>query len=87
MRGTQTATVVGSSYSFDLSIAQLEVIYNGQQVRTVREHALTFPGFSLGEGAAAGTGATAAPTGGTEAAESIKKAGEAIRGLFGRGKK
>jgi hypothetical protein len=87
MRGTQTATVVGSSYSFDLSIAQLEVIYNGQQVRTVREHALTFPGFSLGAGAAAGTGATAAPTGGTEAAESIKKAGEAIRGLFGRGKK
>jgi len=85
MRGTQTATVVGSTYTFDVSIAQLEVIYNGQQVRTVREYAMTFPTFGLATGAGAaaapGTGATA------PSAESIKKAGEAIRGLFGGGKK
>ena len=87
MRGTQSATVVGSSYSFDVSIAQLEVIYNGQQVRTVREHSLTFPGFSLGTGATTATGTAAAPAGTTETAESIKKASEAIRGLFGKGKK
>jgi hypothetical protein len=92
MRGTPTATVIGSSYTFDVSIAELEVIYNGQQVRTIREHTLTFPGFALtggaGATAAAPAGNGAAPQGGTEAAENIKKAGEAIRGLFGnKGKK
>jgi hypothetical protein len=91
MRGTPTATVIGSSYTFDVSIAELEVIYNGQQVRTVREHTLTFPSFALTGGArasAAGADGVAAPQGGAEAAENIKKAGEAIRGLFGnRGKK
>jgi hypothetical protein len=51
----------------------------------VREHALAFPGFSLGAGAVAGAGT--APTGGPGAAESVTKAGEAIRGLFNRGKK
>ena len=39
--------MIGSSYTFDVSIAQLEVIYNGQQVRTVREHTMTFPNFAL----------------------------------------
>jgi hypothetical protein len=92
MRGTPTATVIGSSYTFDVSIAELEVIYNGQQVRTVREHTLTFPSFALTGGAgatvAAPAGNGAAPQNGTEAAENIKKAGEAIRGLFGnKGKK
>jgi hypothetical protein len=90
MRGTPTATVIGSSYTFDVSIAELEVIYNGQQVRTVREHTLTFPSFALtgGAGAAAAgarNGATPA-SGATDAAENIKKAGDAIRGIFG-GKK
>jgi hypothetical protein len=88
MRGTQTATVVGSSYTFDMSIGQLEVIYNGQQVRTVREHSLSFPGFSVGATPAAGAGNQAAPASGAEAAENIKKAGDAIRGIFGnKGKK
>jgi hypothetical protein len=90
MRGTPTATVIGSSYTFDVSIAELEVIYNGQQVRTVREHTLTFPSFALTGGAgaaAAGAGTGAAPaTGASDAAENIKKAGDAIRGIFG-GKK
>jgi hypothetical protein len=90
MRGTPTATVIGSSYTFDVSIAELEVIYNGQQVRTVREHTLTFPGFALtgGAGATAAGGANgAAPASGTTGTvEDIKKAGDAIRGLFG-GKK
>jgi hypothetical protein len=92
MRGTQTAGVIGSSYTFDVSIAQLEVIYNGQQVRTVREHTLTFPNFALTAGAgasAAAPGSQAAPAAGTaDTTENIKKAGDAIRGLFGnRGKK
>lgn len=89
MRGTQTATVIGSSYTFDVSIAELEVIYNGQQVRTVREHTLTFPSFALTGGAgatAAGANSTPGSAGTTDSAESIKKASEAIRGLFG-GKK
>jgi hypothetical protein len=93
MRGTPTATVIGSSYTFNVSIAELEVIYNGQQVRTVREHTMTFPSFALtggaGATAAAPAGNGAAPAAGTaETAENIKKAGEAIRGLFGnKGKK
>jgi hypothetical protein len=92
MRGTPTAGVIGSSYTFDVSIAELEVIYNGQQVRTVREHTLTFPSFALtggaGATAAAPAGNGAAPAAGTDTADNIKKAGEAIRGLFGnKGKK
>jgi hypothetical protein len=91
MRGTPTATVIGSSYTFDVLIAELEVIYNGQQVRTVREHTLTFPSFALtgGAGAAPGAGnaAAPAPAGTTDTPESIKKAGDAIRGLFGGKKK
>lgn len=90
MRGTQTATVIGSSYTFDVSIAELEVIYNGQQVRTVREHTLTFPGFALTGGAgatAAGAASTSGSAGTTGSAEDIKKAGDAILGLFGGKKK
>jgi hypothetical protein len=92
MRGTPTATVIGSGYTFDVSIAELEILYNGQQVRTVREHTLAFPSFALTSGAgaaAAGAGSAAAPAAGAaDTAENIKKAGDAIRGLFGnRGKK
>ena len=92
MRGTPTATVIGSSYTFDVSIAELEVIYNGQQVRTLREHTLTFPGFALTGGAgatAAAPASGAAPAAGTaDTADNIKKAGDAIRGLLGnKGKK
>lgn len=94
MRGTPTATVIGSSYAFDVSIAQLEVIYNGQQVRTLREHSLTFPNFGLtGPGAAAPAATTPVAENpaaeniegikqAEEAAENIKKAGEAIQNIF-----
>ena len=84
MRGTATAGVIGSSYTFDVSIAELEVIYNGQQVRTLREHTLTFPNFALTGGAGATASSPSTPAAGTsDAAENIKKAGDAIRGLFG----
>jgi hypothetical protein len=72
---------MGQAYTFILPISELEVLYNGQQIRTVREHSLTFPGFTVGGGLATGS------AGGAETAESIKKTGEAIRGLFGKGKK
>jgi len=53
MRGTPNAAIVGTKYTFDISIAQLEVLSNGQQIRTVREHSLSFPSFTVG-GAPAG---------------------------------
>ena len=89
MRGTPNAAIIGSNYTFDLSIAQLEVLYNGQQVRTVREHSLSFPGFTVG-GAPAGAsaGSQAAPAGGTnDTGENIKKASDAIKGILGGRKK
>jgi hypothetical protein len=86
MRGTQNAGTVGSIYTFDMSIGQLEVIYNGQQVRTVREYSLSFPGIPVGAAPAGAAGNQAAP-GTTDAGENIKKATEAIRGLLGNKKK
>jgi hypothetical protein len=74
---------MGQSYTFVLEIAELEVLYNGQQIRTQRENSLTLTGITAGGGALSG----AAPQNGAEAAENIKKAGEAIRGLFGGKKK
>lgn len=83
MRGTPNAGIVGSTYNFDISIAQLQIVNNGQQVRTVREHALTFPGFGLGSGAVVGAG-----TGnGGNTAENVRKTGDAIRALLGGNKK
>ena len=77
---------MGEQYTFVMTIAELDVLYNGQQIQTKRENSLTFTGITMGSGAAAGSAAT--PQSGAEAAESIKKAGEAIRGLFGnKGKK
>jgi hypothetical protein len=89
MRGTPNAAVIGSSYTFDVSIAQLEVLYNGQQVRTVREHSMTFPGFAVsGPGAASTAAAPSGASAGAPTADEIKKAGEAIRNIFrGRGQK
>ncbi|MGH9349069.1 MAG: hypothetical protein ACRD26_17570, partial [Vicinamibacterales bacterium] len=66
---TGNTRVIGSKYSFDLSLAQLEVLYNGQQVRTVREYSLTFPDFGLG-GTPAGT------------VEGITDAAKKLRGIF-----
>jgi hypothetical protein len=84
-RLTQPNTPIGVGYAFDVTIAHLEVLYNGQQVRTVREHTMTYPDFTLGgpTGAAgATTGSTAAPS-----TDSLKGTADAIRGIFGGGKK
>jgi hypothetical protein len=69
---------IGQTYTLTLPITELEVLYNGQQIKTVRENSMTFANFALGGG----------PPGvpNTEAIENIKKAGEALRGIFG-GKK
>jgi hypothetical protein len=66
---TGNTMVIGSRYSFDLSIAQLEVLYNGQQVRTVREYSLTFPDLALG-----GTPATTV--------DGLTDAAKKLRGIF-----
>jgi hypothetical protein len=86
MRGTPNAGIVGTKYTFDMSIGQLEVLYNGQQIRTVREHSLSFPSFTVG-GAPAGAATQAAPAGTTDTGENIKKASDAIRGILGGKKK
>jgi hypothetical protein len=70
---TGNTLVIGSKYSFDVSIAHLEVLYNGQQVRTVREHSLTFADFGLG----GSTGTT--PDAGVEG---ITDTAKKIRGIF-----
>ncbi len=61
----------GTGYSYSVSLAQLEVI-NAQQVRTLREHSVTFPEFSL----TGGMGAAGAST-----SQSIRDLTNAIRGL------
>jgi hypothetical protein len=86
MRGTPNAGIVGTKYTFDMSIGQLEVLYNGQQIRTVREHSLSFPSFTVG-GAPAGAATQATPAGTTDTGENIKKASDAIRGILGGKKK
>jgi hypothetical protein len=74
----------GTGYTYEVTIAQLEVLYNGQQVRTTREHTMTFPDFGLngplGGGIALPGGVKAAP-------QSIKELGDALKGTFGTKKK
>lgn len=70
---------LGTAFTFDTTIAHLQVLYNGQQIRTVRQYTLTFPDFGLN-----------APGGATSSAPSpntIKDAAGAIRGIFGGGQK
>jgi hypothetical protein len=57
-------TVLGDAYNFDLVIEQLALI-GGQQVRTVRSHAISFAGLT--RGAAASAAAPAPAPGGPEA--------------------
>jgi hypothetical protein len=64
--------VIGSKYSYDMSLAQLEVLYNGQQVRTTREYSLSFPELGLG-------GSATAPDG---SIDGITEAGKKLRDLF-----
>ena len=83
-RITQANTPIGVGYAFDVTIAHLEVLYNGQQVRTVREHTMTYPDFALGGPTGAGaTGSTTA----TPSTDTLKGTADAIRGIFGGGKK
>jgi hypothetical protein len=67
---------LGTSWSLDTVLAELRVMPNGTQSEIVRDHSVHLADLAVGARAAA-----EAPS-----AESIKKAGEAIRGLFG-GKK
>ena len=46
----------GTGYTYNVSLAQFEVLANGQQIRTTREHALSFTDFGVslpGAGASA----------------------------------
>ncbi|MDQ1468887.1 MAG: hypothetical protein QOJ99_367 [Bryobacterales bacterium] len=73
----------GSGYTYEVTIAQLEVLYNGQQVRTTRVNTMTFPDFAL-NGSAPGI---ALPGGMKTAPQSIKELGDALKGTFGTKKK
>jgi hypothetical protein len=68
---------LGMAFTFDTTIAHLQVLYNGQQVRTVREYNMTFTDFGLN--APGGTSSTA------PSPNSIKDTADKIRGLFGGG--
>jgi hypothetical protein len=70
---TGNTMVIGSKFGYECSLAQLEVLYNGQQIRTVREYSVNFPDFPL-----AGP-ASAAPT-----AESLTETAKKLRGIFQR---
>ena len=78
-RITQANQPIGTAYAFDVSIAHLQVLYNGQQVRTVREYTMTFPDFGLN---APGAATSSVPN-----PQTIKGATDAIRGIFGGGQK
>jgi hypothetical protein len=62
------APPLGNAFTYDVVIAQLEVLPNGQQVRTVREHSLNFQDLRANT-----------PTAGTE---SIGEAAQRIGDLF-----
>jgi hypothetical protein len=70
-------TPQGTSYTFDTIIAELRILPNGQQSETVREYAVHLADLNL----RGGVGSAGAPS-----ADDIRKAGEAIRGIFGRKK-
>ncbi|HYI97120.1 MAG TPA: hypothetical protein VEX68_26495 [Bryobacteraceae bacterium] len=65
----------GTSYTFNVALAQLEVI-NPQQVRTTREHSLAFTDFALNATAAAPSGTPA-----NSGQQTIRDLSNAIRGL------
>lgn len=67
------------SFSADLGLVELEVL-PGQQVRTVREHALSFPQLQLGTLAPAAPGTDSAAAGVAE----IVNAVQSLKGLFGK---
>lgn len=63
---------LGNAFTYDVVIAQLEVLPNGQQVRTVREHSLNFQNLTA--------------TGPVANTESISEAAQKIGDLFRRKK-
>lgn len=72
----------GSTYTYNVSLAQLDVI-NQQQVRTTREHSLIFPDFALNASGAAGQ---PGPAPARTAQPGLRDLTDAIRGL-GKNKK
>jgi len=74
-RRTPKTNPDGASYTYSVSLAELQVI-NAQQVRTTREHSITIADFAL---TTSGGGQVAAPAGSTQ--QSIRGLTEAIRGL------
>jgi hypothetical protein len=73
---------MGVDYTYVMTISELAVLYNGQQIQTIRENSMTFTGITMG-GATAGNAAAPART--TD--ENIKKATDAIRGIVDGRKK
>jgi hypothetical protein len=65
----------GSGYTYDVSLAQLDVLYNGQQIRTNREHSLSFTDFGLTMPTAGGAPPAAAPA----KPQSLRGLSEALR--------
>lgn len=65
----------GASYTYSVSLAELQVI-NAQQVKTAREHSITIADFAL---STSRSPQAAAPSGSTQ--QSIRDLTEAIRGL------
>jgi len=76
---TRPNTPLGMAFTFDTTFAHLQVLYNGQQVRTARGYTMTFTDFGLN---APGAAATTAP-----APQSLKDTADKIRGLSGGSKK
>lgn len=72
----------GATYTYSVTIAQLEVLSNGQQVRTVREHSLMFPDFGLN-----GTSGPATAPGGSAKPQTLEDLNKTLRGAFGRKKR
>lgn len=68
------ATGIGTSFTYDVSIEQLEVLAS-QQIRTLRQHTLNFPDLGM-----AGGGAAAAPT------QNVGEAAQKLRDIFKRRK-
>lgn len=88
-------TPEGSSYSLDLALEQVELM-SANSVRTVRQHAVSFPRLSpasvasvaTGAGGSAGMadtgGAGEAAQGATDAVEAVQEVGRSLKKLFGR---
>jgi hypothetical protein len=68
----------GTGYTYNVTLAELQVI-NPQQVRTNREHSVSFADFALNSSAAAAAPSQASPTRSTE--QSLRDLNNAIRGL------